>query len=120
MKIQKLIGQLFQGMGSTTTGIDIEFIDTVDKRRKYCQLKVGPNTINFDDVTTITNHFNSVRNLARTNNINIGINDMVVGVVYGEEAELSSHYKKISANFPVFVGKEFWYHLTGKKISISA
>ena len=27
MKVQKLIGQLFQGLGSTTSGIDIEFID---------------------------------------------------------------------------------------------
>ena len=115
MKIQKLIGQLFQGLGSTTTGIDIEFIDAVDGRRKYCQLKAGPNTINHDDVVTVINHFNGVRNLARTNNLNIGINDMIVGVIYGEEAELSSHYKKRSNSFPVIIGKEFWYRLTGKE-----
>lgn len=115
MKIQKLIGQLFQGLGSTTSGIDIEFIDAVDGRRKYCQLKAGPNTINHDDVVTVINHFNGVRNLARTNNLNVGINDMIVGVIYGEEAELSSHYKKISNSFPVIIGKEFWYRLTGKE-----
>lgn len=115
MKVQKLIGQLFQGLGSTTSGIDIEFIDAVDGQRKYCQLKAGPNTINHDDVTTVINHFNSVRNLARTNNLNIGINDMVVGVIYGEETELSSHYKKISQSYPVIIGKEFWYRLTGKE-----
>jgi hypothetical protein len=115
MKIQKLIGQLFQGLGSTTSGIDIEFIDAVDGRRKYCQLKAGPNTINHDDVVTVINHFKGVRNLARTNNLNIGINDMIVGVIYGEEPELSSHYKKISNSFPVIIGKEFWYRLTGKE-----
>lgn len=115
MKIQKLIGELFQGLGSTTSGIDIEFIDSVDGRRKYCQLKAGPNTINHDDVTTVINHFNGVRNLARTNNLNIGINDMIVGVVYGEETELSSHYKKISQSYPVIIGKNFWYKLTGKE-----
>jgi hypothetical protein len=48
MKVQKLIGQLFQGLGSTTSGIDIEFIDGIDGRRKYCQLKSWSNTINHD------------------------------------------------------------------------
>src|SRR5690554_1469866 len=115
MKIQSLISTLFQGLGSTTLGIDIEFIDAIDGRKKYCQLKAGPNTINHDDVTTIINHFNGVRNLARTNNLNVGINDMIVGVIYGELEELSSHYKKISQSFPVIIGKEFWYRLTGKE-----
>jgi len=115
MKIQSLVSSLFQGLGSTTQGIDVEFIDEVDGRKKYCQLKAGPNTINHDDVTTIINHFNGVRNLARTNNLNIGINDMIVGVVYGEESELSSHYKRIGNNYPVYVGQDFWHRLTGKK-----
>ena len=115
MKIQNLISSLFQGLGSTTQGIDIEFIDEIDGRKKYCQLKAGPNTINYDDVTTIINHFNGVRNLARTNNLNVGINDMIVGVVYGEENELSSHYIKIGQNYPVHVGQDFWHRLTGKE-----
>lgn len=114
MKIQSLISTLFQGLGSTTLGIDIEFIDALDGKKKYCQLKAGPNTINHDDVTTIINHFNGVRNLARTNNLNLGINDMIVGVVYGDEVELSSHYKRISHNYPVHIGQDFWHRLTGK------
>ncbi|KYG83173.1 restriction endonuclease [Roseivirga seohaensis] len=115
MKIQNLISTLFQGLGSTTQGIDIEFIDAIDGRKKYCQLKAGPNTINHDDVTTIVNHFNGVRSLARTNNLNVGINDMIVGVVYGEKSELSSHYKRINENFPVYTGKDFWHRLTGRE-----
>lgn len=114
MKIQTLISFLFQGLGSTTHGIDIEFIDAIDGRKKYCQLKAGPNTINHDDVTTIINHFNGVRTLARTNNLNVGINDMIVGVIYGEESELSTHYKKINNTYPVYIGKDFWHRLTGK------
>jgi len=114
MKIQKLISELFEGFGSTTPGIDIEYIDAIDGRKKYCQLKSGPNTINHDDVETIFGHFKGTINLARTNNLNIGINDMVVGVIYGEEAELSSHYNRISEKYPVIIGKEFWYRLTGK------
>ncbi|WP_157208577.1 PmeII family type II restriction endonuclease [Mariniflexile maritimum] len=115
MQIQKLISQLFEGFGSTTPGIDIEFIDALDGRKKYCQLKSGPNTINFDDVETIFNHFKGIVNLARTNNLNISINDLVVGVVYGEASELSSHYKRINQNYPVLIGKEFWFRLTGKE-----
>ena len=115
MKIQMLISTLFEGIGSTTEGIDIEFIDAVDERKKYCQLKAGPNTINYDDVTTIFNHFNGVRNLARTNNLNVGINDLIVGVIYGTEEDLSSHYKKVSEKYPVYVGKDFWHRLTGKE-----
>ena len=115
MRIQSLISTLFQGLGSTTQGIDVEFIDALDGRKKYCQLKAGPNTINRDDVTTITNHFDGLRNLARTNNLNVGIHDMIVGVVYGEETELSSHYLKIRQNYPVHVGQDFWHRLTGKE-----
>src|SRR5690606_22279851 len=115
MRVQKLIGELFEGFGSTTPGIDIEFIDSIDGRKKYCQLKSGPNTINHDDVTTIFGHFQSTINLARTNNLSIGINDMIVGVIYGEEEELSSHYRRINDRFPVLVGKTFWEHLTGKE-----
>ncbi len=114
MKIQSLISSLFEGLGSTTQGIDIEFVDAIDGRKKYCQLKAGPNTINHDDVTTIINHFKGVRTLARTNNLNVGINDLIVGVVYGEESELSSHYKKIGITYPVIIGKDFWHRLTGK------
>lgn len=115
MRIQKLISELFEGFGSTTPGIDIEFIDAIDGRKKYCQLKSGPNTINHDDVETIFGHFKGTINLARTNNLNIGINEMVVGVIYGETTELSSHYKRINEKYPVFIGKEFWYRLTGKE-----
>jgi len=115
MRIQKLISELFEGYGSTTPGIDIEFMDAIDGRKKYCQLKSGPNTINHDDVETIFGHFQSTINLARTNNLAIGINDMIVGVIYGEDAELSSHYKRIAERYPVIIGKDFWYRLTGKK-----
>lgn len=110
---QMMISSIFEGMGSTTSGIDIEYIDNVDGRRKYCQLKAGPNTINSDDVTTVENHFGGVRRLARTNHLNIDINDMVVGVLYGTDEELSAHYRRIANTYPVIVGADFWQRLTG-------
>lgn len=114
-KAQRMISELFEGLGSVVSGIDVEFIDAFDGRKKYCQLKSGPNTINKDDITTIFSHFNSVKNLARTNNLDIRLSDMVVGVLYGEETDLSVHYKKINKEFPVLIGKEFWHRLTGKE-----
>jgi len=113
MRLQKLMGILFQGMGSTTPGIDIEFVDAVDGRKKYCQVKSGPNTINHDDVDTVLRHFRSTINLARTNNLTIGINDMIVGVIYGEPSDLSGHYVSINETHPVIIGQEFWHRLTG-------
>lgn len=114
-KLQKFCSTILEGYASTTTGIDIEFIDLIDGRRKYCQIKAGPNTINKDDVKTINDHFQSIRNLARTNNLNIELNDLVVGIFYGEPSELSGHYRNIQKNHPVYIGKEFWHRLTGEE-----
>lgn len=112
-KLQKFCSEILSGYASTTSGIDIEFKDFVDGRKKYCQVKAGPNTINRDDIKTINDHFDAVRNLARTNNLNININDLIVGVFYGEEKDLSNHYKKIQKHYPVYIGQDFWYRLTG-------
>ena len=111
--LQKFCSFILSGYASTTSGIDIEFNDFTDGRKKYCQIKAGPNTINKDDVKTITDHFQGVKYLARTNNLSIGLNDLVVGVFYGEEKDLSGHYKTIKKNFPVIIGKDFWHRLTG-------
>ncbi|TPE65938.1 PmeII family type II restriction endonuclease [Halalkalibacterium halodurans] len=113
-RLQKFCSEVLEGFASTTSGIDIEFVDKVDGRRKYCQIKAGPNTINKDDIETIKGHFQGVKNLARTNNLIIGLNDLVVGVFYGTPNDLSNHYKTINQEFPVIVGQEFWYRLTGE------
>lgn len=112
-KLQKFCSEILSGYASTTSGIDIEFIDFVDGRRKYCQVKAGPNTINKDDVKTITDHFSGVKNLARTNNLNVGLNDLVVGVFYGTPEKLNTHYKNIQKDYPIYIGQNFWYRLTG-------
>jgi Type II restriction endonuclease EcoO109I len=114
--MQKFISDvLVNAFGSTTQGIDIEFTDCVDGRKKYCQVKLGPNTINKDDVTTIHGHFKSVRNLGRTNNVSVRQDDMVIGILYGIAGQESNHYKKLSHehDYALFIGKDFWHRLTG-------
>ena len=34
---------------------------------------------------------------------------------YGTRKSLSGAYKKIEKNYPVYVGQEFWYRLTGDR-----
>ena len=114
-QLQYFCNEVLASFASTTSGIDIEFIDALDGRRKYCQIKAGPQTINHDDVTTICNHFNAIKNLARTNGMTDfnPLFDCVVGVFYGTPESLSVHYKDIQKQYPVICGKEFWHRLTG-------
>ena len=113
--IQKFTTDVLSSYGSTTSGIDIEFMDTVDGYKKYCQLKAGPNTINKDDVETIASHFGAVQRLAQTNSLRVTNNDMIVGVIYGESDDLSAHYRRITNqyHYPVRTGTDFWHRLTG-------
>ena len=99
--------------GSLIKGMDIEFIDKIDNRKKWCQLKSGPNTINSEDVNPLLRKFSTVTNLARTNAMDLNNSDLILGVLYGEEEQLSQHYKKIDEQFPVIIGKEFWHRITG-------
>lgn len=114
--IQRFTSVVLSAYGSTTPGIDIEFIDQIDGHKKYCQMKSGPDTINKDDVETIAQHFKGVINLARTNNLRVTHSDMIVGVLYGEPKDLNAHYKRIQNDYhyPVITGQDFWHRLTGE------
>lgn len=114
-QIQKFTSTVLSSYASTTAGIDIEFIDKVDGERKFCQLKSGPNTINKDDVETIAGHFKDIINLAKTNNLKLGFHNLIVGVIYGEEQDLSFHYKRITKDYhyDIIIGQDFWHRLTG-------
>jgi len=60
--MQYFCNDVLSSYASTTSGIDIEFVDALDGERKYCQIKAGPNTINKDDVPVIEGHFKSFVN----------------------------------------------------------
>lgn len=120
--IQKFIAAQLEkrGLGGATlvSGMDIEFIankGTPEERTKYMQIKAGPQTINYDDVETIKNHFNDARNLARTNDKKVQAEDFMVGVIYGEREELSGNYRKIESETPhrILIGRELWTTLFG-------
>lgn len=112
-QLQFFCNEVLSSYASAVSGIDVEFTDAIDGRKKYCQLKAGPTTINHDDVDTIKNHFKSIRNLARTNHLDIRVDDCVVGVFYGEEKDLSRSYRRINEEYPVYAGAHFWHRLTG-------
>lgn len=112
-QMQNFISEVLGSEGSLSSGIDIEFIDKIDGHKKYCQIKAGPNTINKDDIVTIENHFESLINLARTNNRRVVATDFVVGTLYGSADTLNSFYLQINKKYPVYAGNEFWTRLTG-------
>lgn len=113
--IQVFISQLAEvtGSGSGIEGIDIEFVDAIDGRKKYCQCKAGPQTINRDDVDTIFGHFKKLLGKSRLDRLHLSTDDLVVGVLYGEQRELSANYKTINTTYPVYCGAAFWERLTG-------
>jgi len=113
--IQGFCNDVLQSYASVVQGIDIEFIDALDGRKKYCQLKAGPNTINSKDVLPIIGEFNTIKNLARTNRMPDfnPLYDCIVCIIYGTPAELSNNYKNIAKEYPVYIGQEFWHRLTG-------
>ncbi len=103
------------GGASGIEGIDIEFVDAIDGRRKYCQCKAGPQTINKEDVATILGHFKYLMNKSRLDRMGLQFDDLIVGVLYGERDNLSANYKVINAHYPVMCGADFWERLTGDK-----
>ena len=105
--VQVFIAQLQEVVGGASgiDGIDIEFVDAIDGRRKYCQCKAGPKTINKDDITTILGHFKYLMNKSRLDRMGLQF----------EEENLSAFYKAIDTHYPVLCGSDFWMHLTGDK-----
>lgn len=113
-RFQAFISRIFDDtFGSTTPGIDLEFIDQIDGRKKYCQIKAGPNVINHDDVATIKGHFRSAINMARTNHLPIQADDYLFCLLYGEPWQKNAFIKAVEEDYPVVIGKEFWYRFTG-------
>ena len=111
-RIQSMFVELGMAQGSLIAEMDIEFTDKIDGRNKWCQLKAGPNTINSGDVNPLIRKFNKVANLGRTNHKHLRNSDLILGIIYGEEAQLSQHYRVIDKTFPVIIGKEFWHRIT--------
>jgi len=116
-RIQSMFVDLKIAQGSLIPGMDIEFEDKIDHRKKWCQIKSGPNTINSEDVKPLIKKFTNTIKLARTNKAlkNISNTDFIVGVLYGNKSELSMHYRVIDQTHPVIIGEEFWHRVTGYK-----
>jgi Type II restriction endonuclease EcoO109I len=117
-QIQKFVTEVLQQViGSTASGIDIEFMDTQSGQKTYMQVKLGPSTINKDDVDTIHRHFQAVRRLAKTNHVKMGEACFAVGVMYGEHGDLSANYKALEDQhgYALYAGQDFWLRLTGSE-----
>jgi hypothetical protein len=108
-------GALKTSLATAIAGLDIEFTDQVDGRKKYCQVKAGPDTVNKKGIEAIRRDFNAARGIARANGLRIPDDDFVIGILYGEHNQLNHHYKTFERDYshPIYTGKTFWHHLTG-------
>lgn len=88
------------GGASNFDGIDFEFVDAVDGRRKFCQFKAGVKTINKDDIASVLCYF---KPLISQPSLDLQFEDLVVGVLYGEKDNLSDYYKTIATHYPCCV-----------------
>ena len=106
---------LVTAYGSAASGMDIEFTDHVDGLKKYSQIKAGPNTINKDDVKPINEKFTKVQNLLKANGTSLSKTHFVMGILWGEESELSNWNLQLRDKYgwELYVGKDFWLRLTG-------
>jgi len=112
--MQKFVSEILGAYGSLVPGIDIEFVDQTDNRKKYCQLKSGPNALNKDDVDTIEEKFKGIKNLARTNSVTLAYGDLVFALTYGERSEINTFISDLERrHITVLTGKEFWHRFTG-------
>lgn len=117
-QVQKFVTEVLQQVvGSTASGIDIEFTDTQSGQKTYMQVKLGPLTINSPDVETIHRHFQAVRRLAKTNHVKMGEACLAVGVMHGDRSDLSANYKALEDQhgYALYVGQDFWLRLTGSE-----
>jgi len=116
MQIQKFTNDVLKSsFGSMIPGMDIEFTDALDGEKKYCQMKLGPKTINHDDIETIHGKFNSGKKIAKQNGLRVHDGDFVIAVIFGEKSQVNSFYKTLETehHYSLFVGAEFWHRLTG-------
>ena len=106
---------LVTAYGSAASGMDIDFTDRLDGLQKYAQIKLGPNTINKDDVKTINDKFNSVQNLLKANGKSLSKSHFVIGIMFGEDHELNNWYRQLRDDhgWELYIGEQFWWRLTG-------
>jgi len=113
--MQSFITDVLGAYGSGVEGLDIEFFDHIDKEKKYCQIKSGPNSINKDDVITVKGHFRAFINRARKNRLKVNLNNLAFCLIYGEDHEKNSFVKKLEEDYTIYMGRDFWHRFTGDK-----
>ena len=94
---------------------ELEFVDAIDGRKKYCCFTNTCTELIRCDLNAILSQYKCILNEKMQGDLSFQIDDLVVGVVFGEHNKLSPNYKTLETTFPVYCGAEFWEHLMGDK-----
>lgn len=100
---------------SGIAGIDFEFTDALDGRRKYCQCLMEPSRIGMKETGAILRNFANMMRGVCLCDLPFSPNDLVVGVMFGSADELSANYTIIQSLYSVYCGADFWEHITGER-----
>lgn len=103
------------GNASKFAGMDFEFIDALDGRRKYCQCLMEPSRIGMKETAAILRNFANMMRGVCLCDLPFSPDDLVVGVMFGSADELSGSYTIVQSHYHVYCGADFWEHITGER-----
>lgn len=120
--MQRLCVSILDASASSTQGMDLEFVDKTDNKKVIMQLKAGPNTINKDDIEPMIEKYKTAHRLLLRNYAGENMPKFALGITYGNLTNISYHFKRIASttignqeDMPIYIGKDFWYRLTGNE-----
>lgn len=93
----------------------IEFDDAIDGRRKYCLFSHSTD-LDRKQMNCILTRFKHIMNEKSQGGLSFRMDDLIVGVLFGEPYELSDNYTTIQTCYTVYCGTEFWERLTGDEL----
>lgn len=100
---------------SDINGIDFEFTDAIDGKRKYCQCRPSLVALTDDETAEVLGNFKKAYEQSQAEGVDMQINDLVMAFPYGDENIFSGNSKIISSHYDILYGEEFWHRLSGDR-----
>lgn len=93
----------------------LEFVDAIDGRKKYAWCTFS-RMLSRHDMNRLLCCFKDILKERSQNDPAFLIDDLVVGVLFGDPIKLSAEFRTLQTTYPVYCGREFWEHITGDKL----
>jgi len=117
-KVQRFVSKIAEITCNTSNyeGIDMEFIDAIDGRKKYCQVLPSSKKVNMNDNWRAAANFRNItRQYEYIDDWPFEYEDLIVGTLYGEYDNSIVEHRLLQNSDCSYFGADFWEHLTGDK-----